>query len=104
VFRARPGDRWRLNTRGGRCSYLTLLCFVMGITQLYAWFNLNTIFFKVQWVNYIFVGANFSDRPWECTIFIRRRVTKNFSARTSVRSLHSLPGVVMLRGDSAREL
>jgi hypothetical protein len=43
--------------------YLILLSFVMGITQLYAWFNLNTLFFKPQWLNYIFVGANFLIGP-----------------------------------------
>jgi len=44
-------------------SYLTLLCFVMGVTQLYAWLNLNTIFFSPQWTNYIFVGVNFFIGP-----------------------------------------
>lgn len=44
-------------------QYLTLLCFVMGITQLYAWFNLNTIFYKPAWINYIFVGLNFLIGP-----------------------------------------
>lgn len=44
-------------------SYLTLLSFVMGITQLYAWFNLNTLFFRPQWLNYIFVGVNFLIGP-----------------------------------------
>jgi hypothetical protein len=44
-------------------GYLTLLSFVMGITQLYAWFNLNTLFFRPQWLNYIFVGANFLIGP-----------------------------------------
>jgi hypothetical protein len=44
-------------------SYLILLSFVMGITQLYAWFNLNTLFFRPQWLNYIFVGANFLIGP-----------------------------------------
>jgi hypothetical protein len=44
-------------------SYLTMLCFVMGVTQLYAWFNLNTIFFKPDWLNYLFVGINFLIGP-----------------------------------------
>lgn len=43
--------------------YLTLLCFVMGITQLFAWFNLNSLFFRPQWLNYIFVGVNFLIGP-----------------------------------------
>ncbi len=43
--------------------YLTMLSFVMGITQLYAWFNLNTMFFKPDWLNYPFVGLNFLIGP-----------------------------------------
>lgn len=44
-------------------KYLILLTFVMGITQLYAWFNLNTIIFRPEWLNYIFVGINFFIGP-----------------------------------------
>ncbi|MCX7633511.1 MAG: hypothetical protein N2Z22_09300 [Turneriella sp.] len=43
--------------------YLTLLCFVMGITQLYAWFNFHTLFFHPPWLNYVFVGINFLIGP-----------------------------------------
>lgn len=43
--------------------YLTLLCFVMGVTQFYAWLNLNTIIFDIAWLNYIFVGLNFLIGP-----------------------------------------
>src|SRR3970282_1817911 len=44
-------------------SYLTLLTFVMGVTQTYSWFNLNTSIFRPEWLNYIFVGVNFFIGP-----------------------------------------
>jgi hypothetical protein len=75
-------------------SYLTLLCFVMGITQLYAWFNLNTIFFKIQWVNYIFVGANFLIGPG---VYYFYKATGDEKYVPDQRSkLAFLPGAVML--------
>ncbi|AFM13856.1 hypothetical protein [Turneriella parva] len=74
--------------------YLTLLCFVMGVTQLYAWFNLNTIFFKVQWVNYIFVGANFLIGPG-VYYFYKATGDEKFQANRRTQ-LAFLPGLFVL--------
>lgn len=71
--------------------YLTLLCFVMGITQLYAWFNLNALFFRPQWLNYVFVGANFLIGPG-VYYFYKSAGDENFAADRLSR-LAFLPGV-----------
>lgn len=74
--------------------YLTLLCFVMGITQLYAWLNLNTIFFSPAWANYIFVGANFFIGPG-VYYFYKSTADESFSS-THKTYLAFIPGVVVL--------
>ncbi len=72
--------------------YLTMLSFVMGITQLYAWFNLNTMFFKPDWLNYPFVGLNFLIGPG-VYYFYKATGHEDFKPdRTS--QLAFLPGIV----------
>lgn len=72
--------------------YLTMLSFVMGITQLYAWFNLNTMFFKPDWLNYVFVGLNFLIGPG-VYYFYKATGHEDFKPdRTS--QLAFLPGII----------
>ncbi|HRP70059.1 MAG TPA: hypothetical protein PLY93_11050 [Turneriella sp.] len=74
--------------------YLTLLCFVMGVTQLYAWLNLNTIIFQTAWANYIFVGANFFIGPG-VYYFYQATAHENFTPSRLTRWTF-IPGVVVL--------
>lgn len=75
--------------------YLVLLTFVMGITQLYAWFNLNVIFSKTTpWLNYIFVGVNFFIGPG-VYFFYKTTADKNFVPEKKARWLYA-PGIFVL--------
>lgn len=75
-------------------NYLTLLTFVMGITQLYAWFNLNTIIFRPEWLNYIFVGVNFFIGPG-VYFFYKTTADQNYVPDAKVRWLYA-PGIAVL--------
>jgi hypothetical protein len=74
--------------------YLTLLTVVMGITLLYAWFNLNTIIFRPEWLNYIFVGVNFFIGPG-VFFFYKTTADPDFIPDKKARWLYA-PGVIVL--------
>jgi len=74
--------------------YLILLSFVMGVTQLYAWFNLNTIIFSTAWLNYVFVGLNFFIGPG-VYFFYKTTANQNFVPDSRVRWLYA-PGIAVL--------
>jgi hypothetical protein len=74
-------------------NYLTLLTGVMGVTQLYAWFNLNTIFFDPQWLNYIFVGINFFIGPG-VYMFYKATGDSSFKAEDHSKLIFA-PGIVV---------
>lgn len=73
--------------------YLTLLCFAIGITQLYAWFNFHTIFFRPAWLNYIFVGVNFLIGPG-VYYFYRSAEKENFAPNTKTYAAF-VPGIAV---------
>lgn len=74
--------------------YLTLLCFIVGVTQLYAWFNLNTKIFTPLWMNYPFVGLNFFFGPGVYYLY-KATGDENFNPSRKVQWTF-LPGLIAL--------
>jgi len=75
-------------------SYLTLLCSIIGVTQLYAWLNLNTIPLRPLWLNYTFVGLNFFFGPG-IYYFYKATGDENFNPTHRVQWTF-LPGIAAL--------